>query len=384
MARGVLILGILGAVLVGAALFFVFRGRPAGEEALERGRLPAPDLRGGVAPREEVIGKAPLRAEVIAPAEKKIPGEVIDLSGEPVFALSPEEAVKKSEELVKRGLEFLKNPTAETPQPPSAPIVSTPTTTYAKLTEKEIFEIVWPLPYRTALSNVLGLKIQDGVLISGVSSPLSGEGIEGAEQDKPVVQNFSIPGGEDMVLERDEDIYNALKLIAAEMRHQGLMSEEDYEVAIRGATIILPQLIDREKEILRQKGKFDILLPGYIKVASSPNAFDRINTFFEGLLLVIHPANAGWVTSPDCYKDDDPTSNVTGFNAQPPLPCCNCGLHGLPCKKGCCIHFEQDCGEQAAHCRAGCFYRPLGCLNAVCEGWPNAIWDSESNQCGCG
>ena len=59
----------------------------------------------------------------------------------------------------------------------------------------------------------------------------------------------------------------------------------------------------------------------------------------------------------DCYKD----SNITG----PPginlwAPCCNC-----------CIPTPSGCV-------------PIGCLNAICAFWPNAIWDPATGICGCG
>jgi hypothetical protein len=61
---------------------------------------------------------------------------------------------------------------------------------------------------------------------------------------------------------------------------------------------------------------------------------------------------------PDCYKDYNPFFFVRGFNAW--AGCCNC-----------CVGAGKACVG-------------AGCLNGVCAGWPNAIWDPVTGICGCG
>lgn len=85
------------------------------------------------------------------------------------------------------------------------------------------------------------------------------------------------------------------------------------------------------------------------------------------------PGVPGWHTIPDCYKDLNPAFFVPGFNAWD--ACCNCGLFCAPI--GC--TFVPDCGPFGAACNT-----PLGCLNAICIGWPNAIYDYTTGICGCG
>lgn len=60
----------------------------------------------------------------------------------------------------------------------------------------------------------------------------------------------------------------------------------------------------------------------------------------------------------DCYKDLAPLNPVPGVNLW--APCCDC---------------EVDFGAGPV---------PIGCLNAVCAAWPNAIWDPATGICGCG
>ena len=91
------------------------------------------------------------------------------------------------------------------------------------------------------------------------------------------------------------------------------------------------------------------------------------------VIMQAKPVYAGGNTGKDCYKDDDPGNKKKGSNSK--VFCCNCGLYCTP--SGCVD--VKDCGEKGKACNV-----QLGCLNRVCGGTPNAIWDKESGTCGCG
>ena len=75
-----------------------------------------------------------------------------------------------------------------------------------------------------------------------------------------------------------------------------------------------------------------------------------------------------WNTFPQCYKNTGPAGPGTTLFA----PTCNGGfsVDGIPI---------PDCGPGGVACVV-----PAGCLNAVCAGRPNAIFDPTTGMCGCG
>lgn len=74
-----------------------------------------------------------------------------------------------------------------------------------------------------------------------------------------------------------------------------------------------------------------------------------------------------FVTIPDCWKAKDKTGTYKGGSNLQGTFCCNCGLLYLYYT----VEFKWDCGtEDSGDCNI-----PLGCLNALCAGQHNAIFD---------
>ncbi|MBI4032213.1 hypothetical protein HY374_00735 [Candidatus Berkelbacteria bacterium] len=173
----------------------------------------------------------------------------------------------------------------------------------------------------------------------------------------------------------DGDVYGSLQMITKAARDQNWISAEEYQRFERGFREILPELIRQEREALRRGGELQLYLPRDQVFALRHQPRDAAGELLDGLryiFMLARPAEAGWNVFPDCYKDDDPGNRTPGFNAG--SFCCNCGLR---CGKFCVFIF--DCGQNGQNCDV-----QLGCLNAVCQAHPNAIWDPGSGICGCG
>jgi len=139
---------------------------------------------------------------------------------------------------------------------------------------------------------------------------------------------------------------------------------ETYAQVARNAVRQFPKLWESEREFLR--GRHTGFLPGRSYEQKRGNILD-------GLLSAIFPKEANaqisdwvddFVTLPDCWKAKDRLNFSGGSNLW--AFCCNCGLF---CSYGC--TFYWDCGkEDDSKCNV-----PFGCLNAVCRGDANAIFD---------
>ncbi len=180
---------------------------------------------------------------------------------------------------------------------------------------------------------------------------------------------------------KDSEVYAALEEILEYALSKGWVPKEDAENLRKGIREELPRLINQEREVLRSTGAFSAdVVPGRQRFLFLPVAKDGlISTLVDGLKYVFsaRTAYASWVTTGDCYKDDAPGYPVMGFNAWD--FCCNCGLYCIAYY----CEFVPDCGPHSVSCNV-----PLGCLNLICQGWPNAIWDAVyypgTGICGCG
>lgn len=227
--------------------------------------------------------------------------------------------------------------------PVSAVISPIPTAT---LTEKEIFEAVWPQNYRDYLQDVRSLMIEDGFI-------------------QPNQYSLFVT---------DQIIYEFVKKMDAYALSKGWITEEDYKRFLRGIDEVLPKLIEEEKNDLRTGRTSLKIIPGGQYITRAEDQRRVLRDLLEGFIYVLtqaHPVYAGWVTSGDCYKDDDPGNKQKGSNSS--SFCCNCGLY---CAQTCV--FIEDCGPDGSSCN-----RQLGCLNKICPNKSNAIWDQESGICGC-
>lgn len=220
-----------------------------------------------------------------------------------------------------------------------------------ELTNEEIFDRLWPPSYRQALLDVEKVFIEQGFLSAG---------------------------SRHNTLLKDEDIYDILLTFINAAEKNDWIVGQDASLFRKGVRELLPKDIENERAELQRNGGVSSgrALPGGQQFTRSfLDQKDLLDSLLEGLKYVfsVNYALAGWVTSPDCYKDDAPDYPVPGFNSL--IFCCNCGLY--------CVYtyceFIPDCGPHSAECNV-----PLGCLNLICGLWPNAIWDPMTGICGCG
>ncbi len=203
------------------------------------------------------------------------------------------------------------------------------------LTEQKIFNWIWPEDYRRGLAEIETLYINEGYIA----------------QRPPT--NF----------DDEENIYQFLALTLDVAETQKWIIPSDATILRKGLKETLPPVIEHDKNLLRQ---------GLLPVSFLPKDTD-ITKLRLVIFANIAQASPGWVTSPDCYKDDAPFNPLPGPNLW--AECCNCGWFCTP--KGC--KFFEDCEEQSVKCNV-----PAGCLNLTCRTFPNAIWDPTTGICGCG
>src|SRR3989344_2018232 len=154
----------------------------------------------------------------------------------------------------------------------------------------------------------------------------------------------------------------------------GYRSQQERMWAEYSAKVFFPKLWARERD--RYRGRKPLsLFPQ--KSVMEDIAFYREHKkdIIDGFLSALIPqevfaqslsagGNDDFVTLPDCWKAKIPSSREAGDNLK--ALCCNCGLF---CAYGCTFYY--DCGkEDESKCNV-----PLGCLNAVCRGDTNAVFD---------
>ncbi|MDD4761512.1 MAG: hypothetical protein PHZ25_00600 [Candidatus Pacebacteria bacterium] len=191
------------------------------------------------------------------------------------------------------------------------------------LSEEEIFSNLWPDYYLSHLS-----KIQD-----------------------LMVENNFISSAEKISFDSEEKIYNFLEKFSLFYKSVANLTDDEF-LSLKEKLAKVPELkSEQRKELLKNKLSFLDLFGNFIKTAE-----------------------ASWIgVPPFCYKDLAPGNTAVGFSS--PVFCCNCGqfcnVHGC--------NFVYDCGFSGAACTI-----QMGCLNSVCQGFPNAIWDPGTDMCGCG
>ena len=220
------------------------------------------------------------------------------------------------------------------------------------LSDKEIFHNLFPDEFIDGLQEVQDLLIKQGEMKTA-------EGIVFDSEDNIL-----------LFMNNLLDLYVDKALISAE--NQKKLSKSLNEE--------FPQLLEREKAILRGGSE-----SFFYKDLEKDQIVQAKKVFLDGILqFFLKTANAqisglpGWVTVPDCYKSLVPLNPAPGVNLW--AFCCNCGLR---CTSFGCI-FIPDCGPFSAACNI-----PLGCLNLTCGKWPNAVWDQfdyplGTGICGCG
>lgn len=226
-------------------------------------------------------------------------------------------------------------------------------------TQQELFDLTWKPEYRNYLIVIQDIMIKDG---------------------------FMSPSEKNTALDSDAAIYAVLNNLFNYAFSKGWVPAEDIP-KIKQGLAELPQRVDADRRALQGGATSSVVLPGSQKLVLSHlntrSFFDDLINGFKYVLSIPDtyaqiPGVSGWHTTPDCYKDLNPLYAVPGFNLE--AFCCNCGWFCTP--YGC--TFFPDCGGYSWRCNV-----PAGCLNLICLGWPNAIWDSPTNAlgigtCGCG
>lgn len=216
-----------------------------------------------------------------------------------------------------------------------------------KMSDSEIFDKMWPKEYREGLRDLEDTMIKDGFIKPEHKSRMASDG----------------------------DMFAFYKTTLEYARSKLWVSEKEYKNLLHGVTVVLPEIVGREKAGLRLQKNSKAPIPGRQRVVGGAGTV-LMRDILDGLFYVFsfaEPANAAWFRDIDCYKDDIPIYPIPGPNLW--SFCCNCGLLCTP--KGC-IFFD-DCGPEGAFCN-----KPLGCLNLACRVWPNAIWSPITGSCGCG
>ncbi|MFY9462506.1 MAG: hypothetical protein WAP51_04890 [Candidatus Sungiibacteriota bacterium] len=337
--RAVLISLLVIIFVAGIAAFFVFGGQKTLQEAPTTLQLP------GGGGSKQPNASAPL---AVTPQGGEItPTQSQQEQKNAVFLTFFGTSVKIPTSIFEVVKPLLPAATKEVVRVGAAPVASGAIPATKPLTEKEVFERIWPQEYRDYLKEIEGFMVEDGFI--------------GVSQRRTFLS--------------DQDIFDFIELMFAYARQKGWITDEEFKKFTADTKGDFLKLIRDEQDALRRGEVTGILLPGYQRFTRY-SAGKLIRDMLDGIGYVImqaKPAYAGWNTGKDCYKDDDPDNKKKGFNSK--VFCCNCGYFCTP--TGCV--FKEDCGEKGKSCNV-----QLGCLNGVCGDWPNAIWDKESGTCGCG
>src|SRR3989338_6954122 len=377
-----LFLGITGVIILAIlAVFYTFDGQNSKKNGLASENFPVASFF-----NNENKAEMPFCGSSDCASGAR-PGEVVDLGGQ--GGVFPEEGITFENFFEKSG-EVLKNLAPFSNSAPESRQDSESFTffSYVYLSDKEIFEKIWPASYRAELIDLQNLEIVGGELVAGgdVSDGVNFDGSSPSDFVTEPVEWYIEPEKRVLKFSSDEDIYLAIDVIFKEALESRMISKEEMSKFDEGA-LVLKKLIDQEKSNLK-KGqlKSSATLPGYQNFYQAKNqpslvVKEILDGFFYTVFMA-KPVDAKWVRSPDCYKDDDPSFKPLGMNTR--VFCCNCGIQFVPVGNSCVPVFKDDCGEKMSICGPGCRPGiPLGCLNKICKNYPNAIWDPDTGLCGC-
>ncbi|MBI2122231.1 MAG: hypothetical protein HYT98_03845 [Candidatus Sungbacteria bacterium] len=400
--KQILVLGI-GVVAVIAVIFFIFMPffRDGNEEGRNLGTLPRTGERSGVGSLPRMTPTTSLPIDALKPLPDIIPlttpsvmprgeagsslleiGEIKPPSG----VISGPEAVLKIQDIYQRIQKSVGS------IPPGE----------GKLTEKQIFDILWRPEYIQELRKLEGVEIRNGImtgLIPVTASPTDSNIAEISESELSKI-NWYIPPIMRSSLQTDDDIFKSLKNLLGVFRQNGWINDKDYPIYQKALDETLPQIIKEERKNLQSGLPQSRILPGQQQIIVGGNPMVLSDNILSGLKFVLgsaEPANAAWFTGPpDCYKDDEPALPIPG----PSVPAffCNAGIEfSWAVYKGkwyCLPSFNPDCGPHDIDCIIGACAPPvgLGCLNSLanCKVWPQAVWDApyalppQTLMCGCG
>lgn len=215
-------------------------------------------------------------------------------------------------------------------------------------TDAEMLDLIWPAEYRKRLKVVRDFMVHDGFLVASETGDLSTEA----------------------------EMYQFFNDMNAYARQKDWITKEQFDAFSKGIASVLPKTVEAEKNLYRRGIPLTTTTSANRALSPHTNRKDLTrNLWGEVLSVMTAPRSAQAAYVPGeilCYKDDAPLSPLPGYNAF--APCCNCGLH---CSFGC--TYLQNCGPYGAACTV-----QFGCLNLMCAGSLNAIYDPTTGLCGCG
>lgn len=244
-----------------------------------------------------------------------------DFSSGDAFSHSLDSLIKPLESLVP-------NPQ---PVPVDSPVLNSTSAPPAPVSNPDpgaVFNRLWPDYYRAALSDIQDFLVSQGYLSSSAQSEL-----DSSESIFRFLNDFA-------------SVYQSVANLSSS-EYGSLLSRLDSSVVIKS---------QQRQEIIG-----DLSL---------------VNRLFSWLNLKPAIVRASYVSTAGgglCYKDDAPGNTAPGVSS--PIFACNDGFH---CNADGCT-YVSDCGPYSASCNVD-----LGCLNRICSGFQNAIWDPGSGMCGCG
>src|SRR3989344_1527958 len=346
-----LFLGITGVIILAIlAVFYTFGYQNHGESDLSSGNFPAASFLN----KENSKGVVFCGSSDCAGDAK--PGEYIDASSQnSIFfeeTITFENFFEKSGEVLKNLAPFLNSAPESRKDTESFTFFG-----YTYLSDKEIFEKIWPDSYRDELIDLQNLEIVGGELIAGggISDGFNFDDSSPSDFATDPVEWYIEPEKRVLKFSSDEDIYLAIDVIFEEALESKMITQEEMSKFDEGA-LVLKKLIDQEKSNLK-KGqlKSSATLPGYQNFYQAKNqpslvVKEILDGFFYTVFMA-KPVDAKWVRSPDCYKDDDPSFKPLGMNTR--VFCCNCGIKFVRVGKYCIPIFKDDCGEKMSICGLG-------------------------------
>ncbi len=178
-------------------------------------------------------------------------------------------------------------------------------------------------------------------------------------------------------LDSEEHVFAALRLsVDVAAKNSVYKTEAEAKAARHAVEVIFPAMWESERELyrLQKKSALKFFKGNMLGLGDSKDRLveysrrkqDFLARFFNAIAPkeALAQVSGTWSAAPTCYKALNPQNTLRGSNLPWPL-CCNCGLF---CSYGC--TYYQDCLINSVLCNV-----PLGCLNLVCDGFWNAIWD---------
>lgn len=273
-----------------------------------------------------------------------------------------------------------------------------------KLTEKQIFDILWRPDYIAELRKLESIEIRNGEMPGLPEYDFPPADLTVSESEPKPIEWYT-PSSERSALQTDQDVFKSLKNLLKIFYQNGWIKDQEYPAYLKAFNEILPKLIEEQRRYLRSGLPLTRILPGQQQFVIDGNPIVLSPNILSGIAFVmrtVEPANALWTRGEECWKDDEPLRDIPIGPPALPVLFCNSAIEFNVVKfkkKGkvkwvCTPDFTFDCGQLGLECWIGTCWPPieLGCLNSPvhCKAFPNALWDppwdfpEPTTLCGCG